>query len=72
MGLVTYLSYSKLTDIFNLNYMSEIIILFMSVIVGIIVYSVCIIISNVEEINFVVNTIKSKLNKKMNKLENIG
>lgn len=68
MGIVTLKVYKYFSIVLGINFISNISSLFMSVIVGVIVYAVVILILKVEEAVFIINTIKSKIKTKQNEI----
>lgn len=66
MGLLTHISYRVLSELLGIGIFSEFISLFISVIIGIIVYAISIIILKVDEIVLFIEDIKNKfINKRI-------
>lgn len=64
MGCTTYFSHNILLNILNVGFVHEIIALCGSIVTGIIVYLTLVILFKVEEVNVIIQIIKSKLSKK--------
>lgn len=60
MGIISYLLYEMLNSILGIGFIKESIALFISIISGAIVYSILIILFNIEEVNIITNMIKNK------------
>lgn len=65
MGLGTYLVYIRL------NNLHQLVILLISILVGIIIYSICILLFNVQEVNIITNIVKDKIKIKKFKVWSI-
>ena len=63
MALVTSFVYKNLSNIFGMGTIKEIITLGLSILSGALVYSICIIIFKIDEVNLIINIVKKKLKK---------
>ncbi|WP_122641317.1 murein biosynthesis integral membrane protein MurJ [Romboutsia sp. Marseille-P6047] len=63
MGLITYFTYSMISNILGIGFLNEAISLAVSVGIGVITYGVLVIVLKVDEVNIVTNIMKNKLNK---------
>lgn len=61
MGVVTYFTYSLLTNVLGFGFIQEIIALFGSIAIGAIVYGVLVIVLKVEEVNMMNDMVKRKM-----------
>lgn len=61
MGIVTYFSYNLLLNILGIGFIQEVIVLFISTLIGAIVYGILIIVLKIEEVNLITNKIKNNL-----------
>lgn len=66
MGVVTYFVYKFLGQVIGLGMIKETITLIVSVSVGALVYGALVILLKIEEVDIILNMIKSKFNKKLN------
>ena len=63
MGVVTYFAYNIISNLLGVGFVKEAISLVVSVGVGAITYGILVIVLKVDEINFITNMLKKKLNK---------
>ncbi|MGL6107386.1 murein biosynthesis integral membrane protein MurJ [Romboutsia sp.] len=63
MGIVTMLTYKLLSNVLDVGFIQEAVSLFGSIGLGAIVYTGLVVLLKVEEVNIVVNMVKSKLNR---------
>ena len=64
MGVVTKIGYNYVSNILGVGLINETISLFSSILLGIIVYLISIILMRVEEINMIIDMVKSRVSKK--------
>lgn len=63
MGSISYVTYKSLTNMLGINTISTIISLSGAILSGILSYSIIIVNLKIEEVNYIINTIKSKIKK---------
>ena len=63
MGIITFLTYTFLVSILDIGFISEVISVGISVLVGAIIYGIIILLFKVEEVDMIITVIKDKLKK---------
>ena len=64
MGVATFVAYGIMLKIVEMTFIGQVLSLGVSVLVGVIVYAICVISFKVEEVMYLIDIVKSKLNKK--------